>query len=758
MKRDFYKSALKEAPIGYAFHRIICDENGEAYDYEYIDVNSSFSDFAGLEERSLIGHRFSECFPQLFELRREWIQLLGDIAVNGGIKEAEQYSEFLERWYRIKIFSPEKYYFIVYVLDTSRENEQSDELKSLVEIFEETEFKYRSISEEKDIWDRRLHEIADVLKLENDLQFQRIIESLPFSVTIVSLDGMLLYGNTKCLALYEMEENFIGTSSRRFWADKEKLELWEQSLKSNNVVNDFEMHLQTTTGKELWAIGSGIIINYHDQEAILSTQIDITERKRIESALKISEEKYRLLTEFTSDVIWILNIKQKRFTYLSPSIYYLTGYTPEEAVQMSLENSITPESAMIVGEAIERDLHEFLENPGHPKSYRLEIRQNCKNGDIIWVEVSSKYRFNEEGDVEIVGVSRNIEERKKAEREVLYLSYHDQLTGLYNRRFYAEELQRMNFRHNLPITLVIADINGLKMTNDAFGHYAGDELLKKFTSILNKTLRPEDMAARIGGDEFVLLLPQTDSVSAERIVNQIKAGIRHSKSENAVLSVSFGWVVKEGIEDDFDLLFIQAEDNMYHTKLVESTDMKNETIRLAMRKLYQKNPAEQHHSKRVGKLCRAIGAAMGLTEGELLELELLGRMHDIGKIGVQGEILNKMTRLNETEWLEIKRHPEVGYQILRSADEYVQIAESVLSHHERMDGKGYPRSLKREDIPLQARILAVAEAYDVMRNGDLYKVPIGEAEARKELAAHSGIQFDSEIVAVFIERVLEKDG
>jgi diguanylate cyclase (GGDEF)-like protein len=315
----------------------------------------------------------------------------------------------------------------------------------------------------------------------------------------------------------------------------------------------------------------------------------------------------------------------------------------------------------------------------------------------------------------------------------------------------------MNFRHNLPITLVVADINGLKLTNDAFGHYAGDDLLRKFTFILNQALRAEDIAARIGGDEFVLLLPQTESAEAERIVSRIKAGISRLKSENAVLSVSFGWATKKAVEDDFDLLFVQAEDNMYHTKLVESTDMKNETIRLAMRKLYQKNPLEQRHSKRVGKLCREIGAAIGLMEGELLELELLGRMHDIGKIGVQEEILNKMTLLNETEWLEIKRHPEIGYQILRSADEYVQIAEAVLSHHERVDGSGYPRGLKKEDIPLQARILAVAEAYDTMIYGDLYKNPIGEAAARKELTTHAGTQFDDEIVAVFLERVLKID-
>jgi HD-GYP domain-containing protein (c-di-GMP phosphodiesterase class II) len=177
-----------------------------------------------------------------------------------------------------------------------------------------------------------------------------------------------------------------------------------------------------------------------------------------------------------------------------------------------------------------------------------------------------------------------------------------------------------------------------------------------------------------------------------------------------------------------------------------------------MRKLYQKNSAEQLHSERVGKLCREIGKAMDLSENELWELELLGRMHDIGKIGIQEEILNKLKTLNETEWMEIKRHPEVGYQILRSADEYVHIAEAVLAHHERADGKGYPRKLKLPEIPLAARILAVAEAYDVMVHGSLYKASSHEADAVKELEDNAGTQFDSEIVKIFIKNVLKKKG
>ena len=755
MKDDFYKSVMKEAPIGYACHRIIFEKSGTPYDYEYVDVNSSFEKLIGLRAEELIGRRFTEIFPRINELKLDYVQVFGDIAIHGGEKEIELYSDLRGRWYRIKVFSPEKNYFITFIQDTSKENEQTDELKNLAEVCEKTEFKYKSIAEEKDVWQKRLHEIANVLKLENDQQFQRIIENLPFSLNIINLDGVILYANSKCLELYEIDKSAIGTKTAlQHWVDGAKQEAWIETLEKNGVINDFEMHLKTLNGKEFWSIGSGILIQYQSQSCVLTTQLDITERKRMESALKISEEKYRLLTEYSSDVIWVLNLARNRYIYVSPSIYYLTGYTPEEALEMTPDDILTQESLILVREKIKHDLTEFIPNPDNQKSYITEIRQKCKNGEVIWVEISSKFRFNEAGEIEIVGASRNVEERKRAEREVLYLSYHDQLTGLFNRRFHDEELKRMNIQRNMPLTLIVADVNGLKLTNDAFGHFAGDELLQRFSSILNKELRSEDVAARIGGDEFTVLLPKMDSVGAEKIVSKIKASIGNERTDHSRLSVSFGWATKETVSDDFDTLFMQAEDHMYHRKLLESARMKNETIHLAIRKLFERNSSEQQHSERVGKLCKEIGQAMELPKSALQELELLGRLHDIGKIGVPEEILNKRGKLNETEWLEIKRHPEIGYQILRSADQYVAIAESVLSHHERMDGTGYPRNLKSLEIPLPARILSIAEAYDSMIHSELYNSSTDQVNVIKELMANSGTQFDGEIVKTFIEKVL----
>lgn len=755
MEKDICGFALKEAPIGYAYQKLICDQNGEPYDLEFIDVNAAFSGFFLMEESEFIGRRFSAVFPQLFKTRPDWMKLAGEIALSGGQKEFEHYSDIFNQWIRVKLLSPDKNYLVLYLLDISREFEEPGE-PGHPDVFNIKKAESQSETDRK-VWERRLFEIADILKLENDLQFQRIIENLPFSLDIISLDGTILYANAKCLELFGLNESDIGTrTTNDLWVEPSKHDLWIETLDRQGVVNDFEMHLKTSEGKEFWAIGSGIMIQYQEKTCILSTQINITERKRMESALKISEEKYRLLTEFTSDVIWVLNLKKQKFTYISPSILYLTGQTAEEALTMNLTDSLTAESAIIVKEAIELHLQEFLKDPEKKKSHILEIRQKCKGGEVIWVEVSMKYRFNDLGDIEIVGVSRNIEERKKAEREVLYLSYHDQLTGLFNRRYYEEELHRINFRRNMPITLVISDVNGLKLTNDAFGHLVGDELLRTFTFILNRNLRTEDVAARIGGDEFVLLLPGADSAEAESLIRRIREDIQNSNPDQAILSVSFGWATKETVEEDFAELFIQAEDNMYHTKLIESMNMKNETIRLAMKKLYKKNIMEQRHAEQVGRLCREIGKAMNLSNEELRDLELLGRMHDIGKIGVQEGILNKMNKLSETEWLEVRRHPEIGYQILRSADEYVQIAEAVLYHQERVDGKGYPRGLKQNEIPLHARILAVAEAYDAMVGGGLHKDPSKENDAAKELAANAGTQFDREIVRIFIEEVLGK--
>ena len=177
--------------------------------------------------------------------------------------------------------------------------------------------------------------------------------------------------------------------------------------------------------------------------------------------------------------------------------------------------------------------------------------------------------------------------------------------------------------------------------------------------------------------------------------------------------------------------------------------MRNQAIKVIMQTLHETNPSEKIHSERVSKLCRKIGQAMELDEKMIKELEISGLMHDIGKIAINNDILNKPGKLTDSEFEEIKKHPEISYHILKSADVYTRLAEYVLSHHERWDGKGYPRGLSGEDIPLVSRIITVADAYEAMTATRTYKKAFSNEKAIEELKRCSGTQFDPEIVRAF---------
>jgi HD-GYP domain-containing protein (c-di-GMP phosphodiesterase class II) len=220
------------------------------------------------------------------------------------------------------------------------------------------------------------------------------------------------------------------------------------------------------------------------------------------------------------------------------------------------------------------------------------------------------------------------------------------------------------------------------------------------------------------------------------------------------INSAFGWATKDDINQDINNIFVQAEDNMYRKKLFESRSMKSKTIKLITKSLYEKNARAQQHCERVSTLCKDVGTALGLSSDMVCELGLLGLLHDIGTIGIHEKILNKPDKLDEFEWVEIRQHPEIGYQILRSVNEFAHVAEFVLAHHERLDGKGYPRNLKDFQIPLQSKILSVADAYDAMTNDFPYKIALTKSEAIKELKVNSDTQFDAEIARVFVEKVL----
>jgi len=345
--------------------------------------------------------------------------------------------------------------------------------------------------------------------------------------------------------------------------------------------------------------------------------------------------------------------------------------------------------------------------------------------------------------------TQNITERQKKDQAILHLSYHDVLTGLLNRRAYSEELKRPAVERNYPITVVMADINGLKITNDAFGHFAGDELLLTVSALFKKHCRPQDQIYRIGGDEFVLFLPGTNRVAAEAIIDGIKAEMESTVLYGLTMSVSFG------LDTDIDGADLTdsvkgAEIEMYNQKLFELSSNRAEAIKTILKTLNLKNPREDVHSRRVSEFCGMIGELLGMRREQIGVLKMIGNLHDIGKIAIEESLLNKPSALTPEEWKTIRRHPEIGFRILSTSNEYADIAEDILAHHERWDGKGYPKGLRGEQIPIRARIIAVADAFEAMTATRPYREAVCEEEALAEIERCAGTQFDPEIAQIFV--------
>lgn len=355
-------------------------------------------------------------------------------------------------------------------------------------------------------------------------------------------------------------------------------------------------------------------------------------------------------------------------------------------------------------------------------------------------------------------IVNDITKRKQAEDRLQHLSYHDQLTQLYNRRYFEEELVRLDRKEHYPLMITIADINGLKLINDSFGHSIGDEYIKRVAKVLLKGVRKKDIVCRLAGDEFIILSPNTELETIKNIVSHIKELARNESINSVDISISFGYGAKYSEEESVIDVFKRAEDFMYKKKLVESPSMRGKTIYTIMAALHEKNPREEQHSHRVSELCEKMGLALDLQEDEIKELRTVGMLHDIGKVAIEEGILNKNDKLNENEWEEIKRHPEIGYRILSTVNELSEMAEYVLAHHERWDGRGYPKGLKGEEIPIQSRIIAIADAYDAMISERSYRKALSKEYAINELKQGAGSQFCPYCVNVMIENVLNKEG
>ncbi|MDX9916782.1 MAG: diguanylate cyclase [Gudongella sp.] len=361
--------------------------------------------------------------------------------------------------------------------------------------------------------------------------------------------------------------------------------------------------------------------------------------------------------------------------------------------------------------------------------------------DIYWVPTPKKDVY--------LHYAIDMTEEKKREEEIKYLSYHDKLTNIFNRAYFEDMLRSVDREENYPLSIIIGDINGLKITNDIFGHHEGDKLLKNTADVLKKVCCNEDIIARYGGDEFAVILPNTDSKQTEKICNRITKACAANGNDLVPSSISLGYDTKAEVGPDLHDTIKNAEDMMYRHKLLERSSMRNSLILSLEMSLHEKDLETKEHALRLVDTTSKVGQELGLTQIEMDDLNLLARLHDIGKITVDERILNKKEKLTKEELDEIKKHSEAGYRIAESSQTLTNISKYILSHHEWWNGAGYPQGLKGEDIPLLSRILSVADAFDAMTNNRPYRKAMTEEDAIAELKDKRGIQFDPHITDIF---------
>ncbi len=364
----------------------------------------------------------------------------------------------------------------------------------------------------------------------------------------------------------------------------------------------------------------------------------------------------------------------------------------------------------------------------------------------LWIQFSPVQDDNPNAG--FIGMVDDISERKLIEEKVRAKQFRDELTNLYNRSYFLEEMSRLDTPRQIPLTIILADLSGLNMVNNAFGNASGDKMLTIAAEILKNTFRAEDILARLESDKFAVLLPQTDADKAKLLADKITENTDSSSIESIPVSFTIGTSTKETPDHDIVTILNEAEADLYKNKLLSNNEGMNSTITKLRYQLSNKSLETNDHLEKMKYIARQIGEKLNLSDSELKNLDIAIDLHDIGKINIPEFLLKKKGALNKEEWDIIMSHPETGYRLIEVTEDLAHLAHEILAHHEHWNGKGYPQGLKEADIPLISRIIAVADAHEVMSSGRLYKKAMSSEEIIAEFKKCSGTQFDPELVEI----------
>ena len=598
---------------------------------------------------------------------------------------------------------------------------------------------------------------------ESEIRFQAVCEQAPLGITVETPEH-ILYANRELTRILNMSIAEIASTSWQSYTHPDDL---------NRDVVDFERMLAGEMDQydhvKRYLRKDGIPIWIHLYVKMLRRESDprqseyvcivqdITNEVEREQHLVESERKQREASQFLETLLDA--IPDHIFYKSSQGIYLGCNKAFEQASGISKEKLVGRNDYELYDkETAESFLDVDRKVWNSTEQARSEETVTYPNGDQIITETLKTQYYDAEGQIAgLIGVSRDITQRKREQERIEYLNAHDIMTGLYNRMYYDAELDRVDSAQQLPYSVVMVDIDSLKLTNDLFGHNAGDQLIIQTANLL-KECCPDGIVARMGGDEFCILLPGVDEEELKQLAGCINAKLEEQKSESTetavLLSASYGYATKSRPEQTIAEITNYAEEHMYRRKLLKHQSIRSTLLATIKELLFSKSNETMDHADRMASLAKELGSQLGLNEADMDALELMATLHDLGKIGINNNILSKPEKLNDTEWVEIRKHPEIGYRIALTIPELQDIAGYILSHHERWDGKGYPEGLSGREIPYISRIISVVDAYDAMTEQRPYRKNRTQQEAAEEILRNAGTQFDPDIATAFVRDVL----
>lgn len=568
-----------------------------------------------------------------------------------------------------------------------------------------------------------------------------LLENIPFAILIANKDSKVEMVNTKfCEMLHLSKEDIL----------KKHIEYLLDKIYSNeNIKFNRDIDLGSKSVKEYSVYDKVVEVhvvkvnNYDSEISSIVTLIDVTWRVGVKKEIIKQKNMLNSIIDAIPESIFFKDVNSK---YLGCNLAFEELFDVKREEIIGKGNEVLALSKDEAENFVTKD-KEVLETG---KCIKVESIHTYKNGKVFLEDIKAPI-FGEGNEIiGVVGTSRDITERKKLEDKLTYLSYRDKLTGLYNRTYFDKVSEEYNKNKEDIISIIMGDMNGLKIVNDSLGHLEGDGFIVEISKIIKKVVKDKGEVVRWGGDEIVIILKGTDKDKAIEISEDISNECLLANHKPVPLSISLG--VSSGKGKNINELITEAEKEVYKNKLLNDATIRKATINSIKRNIYN-NDESKKRIKRMMKLANKIGEDMKLSKNEMDNLRLVVKLHDIGKVGISYEILEKGNNLTKEEIELIKLHTEKGYRILQADKDLSHIASAVLTHHERWDGKGYPLGLAGNSIPFCARVVYLLNAYDYMINGKDEK--ISEEEAIEVIKKESGKKFDPRLVKVFL-RVLNK--